>query len=82
MEAMIAMLKRIFRARSPENGRIFLLRNKTDAGNANSYIRFNGLTWSLTPAGRHRNRTRSDVADIHRELVHAMKRGEIVIVRD
>ena len=79
---MRQLIKRILRIRGPENGRITLFRNTTGVGNANSYMRFQGLTWSLTPAGPHKSRTRGDVARVHKELVHAMKRGEIVIVKD
>ena len=57
---------------------IRLIRDRTKADNANSYIRFGKHTWSLVPAGRHRKRTPSDVAVLHAELREAMRFGDIV----
>ena len=78
---MIRFLKRLFMGKPERHGTIFLEITETSAGNANSVICLNGNTWSQTPAGPRRSRTRSDASMAVDELIHAMRRGVIVKVR-
>ena len=69
---------KLLRRRHRDFGLIELRRGTSAVGNATSVIRFQGHTWSLTPAGTHRSRSADDVVDIHEDLIDAMRYGVIV----